>query len=63
MEMQMEFIRRLPTPQDLKEQFPLDGRIREIKEGREQEIEDIHAVYDPDNPWTRRIKAIYRAAR
>ncbi len=28
---------------------------------REREIADIHARYDPDNPWSRRIRAIYRA--
>ena len=28
---------------------------------KEREIADIHVRYDPDNPWTQRIKAIYRA--
>ena len=28
---------------------------------QEKRIEDIHVRYDPDNPWARRIKAIYRA--
>ena len=26
-----------------------------------KEIADIHVRYDPENPWTRRIKALYRA--
>ena len=28
---------------------------------QEREIADIHVRYNPDNPWTKRIKAIYRA--
>jgi len=28
---------------------------------QKREIEDIHAVYDPENKWVKRIKAIYRA--
>ena len=28
---------------------------------RERELADIHVRYDPENPWVRRIKAIYRA--
>ncbi len=41
MEMQMEFIRKLPNPQDLKEEFPVTDDIRRIKEERDQEIADI----------------------
>lgn len=41
MEMQMELIRKLPTPQELKEEFPLDKSIIEIKEKRDQEIKEI----------------------
>ena len=41
MEMQMEFRRRLPAPQELKEQFPLSGDIIRIKEERDREISDI----------------------
>jgi len=41
MEMQMEFRRKLPTPQELKEQFPLSQEIRDIKEKRDREIADI----------------------
>lgn len=41
MEMQMELIRKLPTPQELKEEFPLDKKIVEIKEQRDKEIKDI----------------------
>ena len=32
MEMQMEFIRKLPTPQELKEEFPVTEEIKKIKE-------------------------------
>ena len=41
MEMQMEFIRKLPTPQELKEEFPVTEEIKKIKEERDKEIADI----------------------
>ena len=41
MEMQMNFIRKLPIPQDIKQQFPISDRLKEIKETRDQEIADI----------------------
>lgn len=41
MEMQMEFIRKLPTPQELKQEFPLDDAIRKLKEDRDRQIRDI----------------------
>ncbi len=41
MEMQMEFIRKLPTPKELKEQFPLSNEINAIKEKRDEEIKAI----------------------
>ena len=37
----MEFIRKLPTPEELKEQFPLDASVAPIKESRDKEIADI----------------------
>ena len=41
MEMQMEFIRKLPTPQELMEQFPIDDSVKKIKVQRDKEIADI----------------------
>ena len=41
MEMQMEFLRQLPTPQELKKQFPISDKVRELKEERDRELEDI----------------------
>ena len=41
MEMQMEFIRKLPTPQELKQEFPIDESIRKLKEDRDRQIRDI----------------------
>ena len=41
MEMQMEFLRKLPIPQELKREFPITPEIRAIKEKRDREIEDI----------------------
>lgn len=41
MEMKMNFLRKLPTPSELKEQFPVSERIAAIKEARDSEIKDI----------------------
>ncbi len=41
MEMTMNFLRKLPTPKELKEQFPLSEDIKQIKEARDKEIADI----------------------
>ena len=41
MDMQMEFLRKLPTPQEIKEQYPVDAALKELKEVRDQEIADI----------------------
>ena len=46
MEMQMNFIRKLPTPQELKEEFPLDQKLKDIKEQRDREIEAIFTGKD-----------------
>ena len=47
MEMEMEFIRKLPTPAELKERFPLPKEIRKLKEQRDQEIRAIFEGNDP----------------
>ena len=39
--MQMEFLRKLPTPQELKEQFPVSETLKQVKEKRDAEIKDI----------------------
>lgn len=41
MSMQMEFIRKLPTPAELKEQFPVSEKIKKVKEERDQTIRNI----------------------
>lgn len=41
MEMQMNFIRELPTPEAIKEKFPLTESVKEVKEQRDNEIKDI----------------------
>ena len=41
MEMQMEFIRKLPTPQEIKEEYPISDEVKKIKEERDNEIMDI----------------------
>lgn len=46
MEMQMEFVRKLPIPQELKAQYPLPESIKQLKQKRDQEIEDIFTGKD-----------------
>lgn len=40
-EMDMQFLRKMPTPQEIKEQFPVSAKIAEIKERRDRELKDI----------------------
>ena len=44
--MQMEFVRKLPIPQELKAQYPLPESIKQLKQKRDQEIEDIFTGKD-----------------
>lgn len=39
--MKMDFLRKLPTPQEIKEQFPLNAAIAQIKITRDKELQDI----------------------
>jgi 3-deoxy-7-phosphoheptulonate synthase len=41
MEMNMEFVRKLPIPQEIKKEFPVEDRIRTIKQERDRAIADI----------------------
>ena len=41
MDMQMEFIRKLPTPEDIKKEFPLNKELTDLKNKRDEEIKDI----------------------
>ncbi len=41
MDMDMEFLRKLPTPKELKAEFPVSDKIAAIKEARDQELRDI----------------------
>ena len=41
MEMEMEFLRKLPTPQELKEQFPVSKEVVAVKAQRDEEIRNI----------------------
>lgn len=42
--MEMEFLRKLPTPQELKEQFPVSEKVKQIKDARDKEIRAILKV-------------------
>ncbi len=39
--MSFEFVRKLPTPAEIKEQFPLDTASIKLKENRDKEIRDV----------------------
>lgn len=41
MDMQIEFIRRLPSPQELMAEFPRDDKVRQIKKERDEAIKNI----------------------
>ncbi len=46
MDMQMEFLRKLPTPKELKEQFPLKDEIVKLKEERDKIVKNIFTGKD-----------------
>ncbi|MCR5451617.1 MAG: 3-deoxy-7-phosphoheptulonate synthase [Lachnospiraceae bacterium] len=46
MEMQMEFVRMLPTPQEIKAQFPIDEKVKALKEERDKVLADIFSGKD-----------------
>lgn len=46
MEMNMKFIRKLPVPKELKEDFPIDASIAAIKEDRDRQLADIFTGKD-----------------
>lgn len=41
MEMKMEFVRKLPIPQEIKKEFPVEEKIKKVKQKRDCEIADI----------------------
>ena len=43
MEMQMEFVRKLPVPQEVKSEFPISEKVKALKTQRDKEIQDIFA--------------------
>jgi 3-deoxy-7-phosphoheptulonate synthase len=45
-EMQMKHVQELPTPEELKKQFPVTKKIAAVKEKRDQEIQDIFTGKD-----------------
>ena len=40
--MNMDFVRKLPIPQDIKKQFPIPEEVKKIKAERDAEIADIY---------------------
>ncbi|MEE3392951.1 MAG: 3-deoxy-7-phosphoheptulonate synthase [Lachnospiraceae bacterium] len=46
MSMNMEFIRKLPTPDEIKKEYPLSDNVKKIKAERDKEIADIFTGKD-----------------
>ncbi len=44
--MNMNFIRKLPTPQEIKEMYPLDEKLKKLKEKNDEEIRKIFTGED-----------------
>lgn len=44
--MSFEFIKKLPTPEEIRNQYPLDAELQALKEKRDAEIRDV----SPENP-------------
>ena len=44
--MGMDFLRKLPIPKDIKEQFPMSENLVKIKEERDKEIRNIFTGAD-----------------
>ena len=39
--MSFEFIKKLPTPEEIRNQYPLDAELQALKEKRDAEIRDV----------------------
>ena len=39
--MSFEFIKKLPTPDEIRAQYPVPEKVREIKKARDAEIRDV----------------------
>ena len=44
--MNMEFVRKLPIPKDVKEEFPLTEKMAQVKKARDEEIS---AIFDGES--------------
>ena len=47
MDTSMEFVRKMPLPQEIKRDYPADRAIRTVKETRDREIADVLPGKDP----------------
>ena len=39
--MGFEFLKKLPTPEEIRNQYPIDAEIQALKEKRDKEISDV----------------------
>ena len=47
--MSFEFIKKLPTPEEIRNQYPLDAELQALKEKRDAEIKNC-VMFLPENP-------------
>ena len=43
----MEFVRKMPLPQEIKRDYPADSRMQKVKDARDREIADVLTGKDP----------------
>ena len=48
--MSFEFIKKLPTPQEIREKYPLSEELAAIKKARDEEIRKV-LPENPINSW------------
>ena len=39
--MGFDFIKKLPTPEEIRNQFPIDAELQAIKDARDKELKDV----------------------
>lgn len=39
--MGFDFIKKLPTPEEIRNQFPIDAELQSIKDARDKELKDV----------------------
>ena len=51
--MQMEFVRRMPQPQEMMQDYPVSAELRAHKAARDREIREILTGKSGLRPWSK----------